>query len=122
MDFTTTGISKTLHHRMNKKGNNNDKESASIGFKLDSEFLRALEARADALGASRHLLAKQYVILALTENEERVKLNHFIESLLREIIELRRDCALATEALLVSAGQATEEQSRAWIKGNFRRD
>jgi hypothetical protein len=107
---------------MNKKTTQSDKESASIGFKLDSEFLRALEARADALGASRHLLAKQYVILALSENEERAKLNHFIESLLREIIELRRDCALATETLLVSAGQVSEKDSRTWIAQNFRRE
>lgn len=96
--------------------------STLVGFKLDNDAFTVLEARASELGTSFHLLAREYVIQSLAQEEQLKVFIRSLEALLHELIELRKDCALSTEALLVSAGQANEQEARKWVSHNFRRE
>ena len=108
---------------MPKRTKDQSEQPASlVGFKLDAEAFAVLDARAKALGTSSHLLARQYVLLALTEDESRRELTQTLQALLAQLIELRKDCSLATQTLLVSAGKATVEQAEKWISENFLAD
>lgn len=94
--------------------------SAAINFRLqDEESWRVLSARAEALGVSPHQLARRYVIEVLQEAQERAALRAAVVELRQQVIGLREDIALATEALLARAGKVTDEKARAWVEENF---
>ena len=108
--------------RKPKAAGNDEKAATLVGFKLDNEAFSVLEMRATELGTSHHLLAREYVIESLAREDHLKAFVRNLEALLHELIELRKDCALSTEALLVSAGQTTEQEARKWVSHNFRRE
>src|SRR5437868_6542635 len=106
--------------RKPKSSGSDASASTLVGFKLDNDAFSVLETRANELGTSHHLLAREYVIRSLAQEEHRQAFMQNLEALLHELIQLRKDCALSTEALLVSAGQTTEQEARKWVSQNFR--
>ncbi len=93
---------------------------ATVGFRLDAESRRVLMGRAKQLKVSPHELARHYVILMLHEAEERAMLREDTLELRRALIQLREDVATTAEALLVAAGEVSEEQAHAWVEEHFK--
>jgi len=93
---------------------------ATIGFRLDVEHGRVLAERAKTLGVSVHELARHYVLLMLHENDERSEVRDAIRALHQEIVEIRKDVVVSTEALLTSAGKVGASASRDWVRENLK--
>ena len=94
-------------------------KAGPISFRLDDAALDVLEQRAVQRRMSRHELARQYVEDELFETEERAALRDAIITLQRDLIHLRSDLALASEALLVSAGKVQPEEAHTWVEQNL---
>ena len=90
-----------------------------IGFRLDDEHKMVLFQRARLLKLSVHDLARQYTIQMLHETDERQQIISAIVALRDEIREARKDVAVSTQELLVSAGNSTVSQARGWVKENL---
>lgn len=93
----------------------------TISFRLDAETSRVLASRAAMLGCSPHLLAKQYVELALQESIERGQIAMTLLQLERLLRGVRDDLASTAVALLVKSGDVSEEDARTWVDENFAR-
>ena len=93
--------------------------SVTVGFRLEEEPLRALAERAARLNLSPHELAREYVLEALSEADERRALREAVGALHQQYDVLREDMALMAEALLISAGKVSEKEARDWVKRNF---
>ena len=91
-----------------------------ISFRLDGEPLRTLEEAAERGGFSAHEWAKKAVIRELKSGNLLPKIAMTGEALSAEMVELRKDLAVVTEALLVSAGKATSEQAAKFVKANLK--
>jgi len=94
--------------------------SSTIGFRVNDEIRRALCGKAELFGRSANDLARQYVIEALSTEEERSTLRQEVSRLRAEIAELREDLALVAKALLVSAGKVTPEVAETWAEENLK--
>ena len=94
--------------------------AATIGFRLDAQTRSILHKRAELFDRSPHDLARQYVLEALAQEEERSALRQEVSRLGAEIESLRVDLALAVKALLVSAGKVNPEIADAWIGENLK--
>lgn len=92
---------------------------ATISFRLDDPSSRVLAERATRLGVSPHELARHYVLEILQQAEERAALREAVVALHKEITGFREDIALATEALLASAGKVTDQEAHAWVEEHF---
>ncbi|MGE3312518.1 MAG: hypothetical protein AB7O66_21330 [Limisphaerales bacterium] len=84
----------------------------TITFRFDNENAVLLAERAARLKVSPHELAREYVLQALHEAEERAALH-------AAVIALRQDVGTAAGALLTSAGKMTREDALAWVKENI---
>ena len=93
--------------------------SSTIGFRVNDEVRRALNARAASFGRSANDLARQYVIEALSMGEERTALREEVSRLRAEITSLRVDVALAAKTLLVSAGKIEPHVAERWVEENL---
>ena len=91
----------------------------TIGFRLDEEIYAELSRRAAGLDVSPHELARHYALEVLREPEERTALRKVVNDLGLLLQETRKDIALATEALLISAGTLDEKKAREWTKRNL---
>ena len=91
----------------------------TIGFRLDDEHKMVLFQRARLLKMSVHDLARHYVIQALHEGDERQQIISAVVALRDEIREARKDVAVSTQELLISAGKGTLSQAREWVKENL---
>jgi hypothetical protein len=94
----------------------------TIGFRLKNENFVELSRRAKVLGVSPHELARHYVLEILSEKEERGALREAVNALGEYLAEVRKDIALAAEALLTAAGTVEEKDAREWAKKNLNRD
>ena len=83
-----------------------------ITFRLDDASAEVLLDRATRLQVSPHALARQYVREELLAAEER-------QALRQAVSALRQDVGLVAGVLLTSAGKASDEQARQWVKSNF---
>jgi hypothetical protein len=92
---------------------------ATIGFRVETEHGKVLLERAGSLGVSVHELARHYVILALTTKDERAELTNAITELQKELVEIRKDVAVAAEALLTSAGKVSPTDASNWVNENL---
>ena len=92
---------------------------ANIGFRLDPASLCVLAERAKQLGVSPHKLARRYLLEILHEPEERAALREAVVALHQQVTGTREDIALATEALLASAGKVSDAEARAWVAEHF---
>lgn len=99
----------------------NDNASATIGFRLDSDARKVLAKRAALFERSPHDLARQYVLQALLEGEEREQMREALSLLQEQVAELRSEFAHAVQVLLVSAGKIKPEDAEAWVAANFNR-
>ena len=91
-----------------------------ISFRLDGEPLSTLEVAAERAGMSVHEWAKRAVIRELESGNLLPKIAMTGDALSAEMVELRKDLAVVTEALLVSAGKATSEQAAKFVKANLK--
>ena len=91
----------------------------AVVFRLDSDNVQELSARAEKLGVSIHQLARHYTLEALGEKEKRRLEQQAIYALQQEIATLREDLTLCVEVLLVSAGKVSENDARDWVRENF---
>ena len=96
------------------------KEEKIIGFRVDSAQLSRLEDAAKMAGVSPHEWAKQATLKELEGHAQIPKLVLQSEVIKQELTELRKDLAVATEGLLVSAGKATHEQASKFVKANLK--
>ncbi len=92
--------------------------SEPTAFRLDPDDLAELKARAARLGVSHHQLARHYVEISLHGSDE--PLRKAMAAWQASVQLLRQDLALAVESLLISAGKASAEQARAYVKDTFR--
>ncbi len=107
------------HNQLRLKLTRGAPASVTIGFRLEEEYLCALVERAARLNVSPHELAREYVLEALSEGEERKALREAVGALHQRYDVLREDMALMAEALLISAGKVSEKEARDWVKRNF---
>ncbi|HOW64832.1 MAG TPA: hypothetical protein P5186_18190 [Candidatus Paceibacterota bacterium] len=93
---------------------------ATIGFRLDEKCVHVLALRASNLGVSPHSLAKHYVELALQQPETLISIGLALEQLRELNRQMRDDIATTAVALLTAAGDATEDEARAWADQNLK--
>ncbi len=91
-----------------------------ISFRLDGEALQSLEEVAERGSISIHEWAKRALLRELESGNLLPKIAMTGEALSAEMVELRKDLCVITEALLVSAGKATGEQAAKFVKANLR--
>ena len=91
-----------------------------ISFRIDGAQLSRLEDAAESAGMSPHEWAKRATVRELDSGGQIPKIALQTESIKQELIELRKDIAVATEGILVSAGKATNEQAARFVKANLR--
>jgi len=93
--------------------------SSTVGFRLDAESRRILDARAKLHECSSGHLARQYVLEGLMAQQEREALHAVITSLQNEVVSLREDLKIAVKALLVSAGKVDPQLAETWAENNL---
>lgn len=98
------------------------KEEKIIGFRLDGELRSRLEEAALRNGISLHEWARKAVIRELESESYLPKIALQNEALKQELLELRKDIAVSTEALLVSAGKSTPEHASKFVRANLKRE
>jgi hypothetical protein len=91
-----------------------------VSFRLDGDSLSALEEAAERAGVGVHEWAKKAVIRELESGNLLPKIAMTGEALSAEMVELRKDLSVITQALLVSAGKATSEQAAKFVKTNLK--
>lgn len=103
------------------------KAPETIGFRLDPASRIELAKRADRLGVSPHILAREYVIEMLHEAEERrqlreavTQLSEGVGTLFEAVFKSREELATVAEALLVHAGNVDPKKAHQWVEDNFR--
>lgn len=96
------------------------KEEKIVSFRLEGDNLLRLEEAAERAGLSVHEYSKRAVIRELESGNQVPKIALQTESIKQEIVELRKDLAVATEALLVRAGKSTLEQAANFVNENLR--
>lgn len=96
------------------------KESKTIGFKAGGELLLRLQEIAKRDGVSAHEWARRAIIRELDSGSQIRKIALNAEAIIQELAELRKDVAVATEAVLVSGGKASLEQAAKFVKINLR--
>ena len=107
---------------MPRKQTSPTEKKDTIGFRLSPDQMEVLEAtvRRTCPGMSVHLYVKSIVLEQLGMEEAPKEESADIH---RELQELRREIALATEALLVSSSGGmepiTREQAKEWVRKNF---
>lgn len=101
----------------------------NVAFRLDAEFIQALEDKAAQRKQNRHKLARDYVVDALKSKETLQdtlealgKLYAEVQVMRREVQFLRQDLALATESLLHSAGKISPDDASQWAAENLNVD
>lgn len=72
------------------------------------------------LKISVHELARHYVQLALHEKEDRSDIQSGILAMHKEMREMRKDIAVATEGLLTSGGKVEDDAAREWVRENLK--
>ena len=95
------------------------KDEKIIGFRLDNSLLSRLEEAAERAGISPHEWAKRATTRELESGSQLPKLALQSEVIKQKLHELRKDLAVMTEALLVSAGKASSEQAARFVKANL---
>jgi hypothetical protein len=91
----------------------------TVGFRLDDEHKLVLFERARLLKMSIHELARRFVIERLHEADERQQLIGAMLGLRDEVAEARKDIAISTQELLVSAGRAKFSDAQGWVAENL---
>ena len=95
---------------------------ATIGFRLDVDGRKALQARANEAGVSPHVIARAIVEQVLETGgslAELIAIYREVVELRREVSELRIAFSTATAVLLVSAGRTTAEAAKEWVEKNL---
>jgi hypothetical protein len=96
------------------------KDEKIIGFRVDKSLQSRLELAAEEAGISPHEWAKRAAIRELDSGSLLPKLALQSEVMRQELIEIRKDIAVATEGILVSGGKATNEQASRFVKANLK--
>ena len=82
-----------------------DQSPGVIAFRLDPESEQILAERAAALGVSRNILARRYLIEVLEASEERTALREAVNAANGNLTLFYNNFIFAVEAVLVSAGR-----------------
>lgn len=85
-----------------------------INFRLKEPAMSVLAERAADKGLSPNQLARDYVMEALQEQEQRAELRKAVDA-------CRRDLAAATAAILQASGNVSEANIEAWVRENLNR-
>lgn len=97
----------------------------TVGFRLNTEDRKLLQAHALQAGVSAHDLARTFVEQVLKSGGSitaLLALHEEITALRDELSTLRRDIAVSTAVLLVSAGRTSAETARSWVEKNLREE
>ena len=94
----------------------------TIGFRLSTDDRKLLQAHAIQAGVSAHVLARAFVEQVLRSGGSitaLLALHDEISTLRGELSKLRRDIAVSTAVLLVSAGRSSTEAAKSWVENNL---
>jgi hypothetical protein len=95
----------------------------TIGFKLSGENLERLEKVASNAGMTVHEFARDALIAKLTAKDEEERALHKMSmrllSIEAAVVEVRKDIAVSTEALLINGGVSTADAAR-WTDEKLR--
>lgn len=92
------------------------KQSENVTFRLPLPLYNELLQWAEAEKTSDGLLARRLVI----EGLRRHSLSEELALLHEQIAEMRKDLAIATQAVLVNGGKTKADDAKAWVKQNLR--
>jgi hypothetical protein len=95
------------------------KDEKTIGFRVDKTLLSRLEEAAKRAGISPHEWAKRATVRELDNQNQIPKIALQTEAIKQELVELRKDFAVATEGILVSVGKSSELASK-FVKENLK--
>ena len=93
---------------------------ATIGFRLDEEYMRFMRQKAESLHTSVGELARSYVLDMLCLSEQLDRLGYVITNLWEDSNKLRRDLALSVETLLVISGKVSRAEAEKWVDKNLK--
>ena len=96
------------------------KDDKTIGFRVDNDLFSRFEEVSKREGIGPHEWVKQAALRELEGYNQIPKIALQTEVIKQELVELRKDLAVATEGILVSAGKATHEQASKFVKANLK--
>ena len=95
----------------------------TIGFKLSGDNLGKLEESASRLGMTVHEFAREALIAKLNAKDDEENALHTMSmrliSIEAALVEVRKDIAVSTEALLINGGTSTADAAR-WTDEKLR--
>ena len=91
-----------------------------IGFRLSEDEAVDLAERASEEGRSPHQMAHDLVVKSLESDGGGEQLGGKLESLQRQMLELREELSLVAEVLLANAGKATPAEASLWADQNMK--
>lgn len=92
-----------------------------VTVRFDREVIEALRERAEVRQTQLVELIRQMVmeVLFVASPEPSSKLLDEIAAIRSELLELRKDIAVSTEAILVDGGNVEPELARSWVERNL---
>ncbi len=91
-----------------------------ISFRLSEDEAADLAERASEEGRSPHQMAHDLVLKSLEMTGGAEPLGEKLESLQRQMLELREELSLVAEVLLANAGKVTPAEASQWADQNIK--
>ena len=95
-------------------------EQKVISFRLGGERLSTLETMAKKAGMTPHEFAREALVQRLSDEGDIHRLNLKVTNLEIEMVELRKDLAVSTQAILVGAGKVSVKEAEEFVRDNLR--
>jgi hypothetical protein len=91
-------------------------DSDLVSFRLEAEFRKLLQERAEAHGQPKaNLFARTLLQRALTDTAD-AELRHEMEGIRADLRRVRGDIATAVFVLLVKVAKEDPEKAKAWVR------
>jgi hypothetical protein len=92
-----------------------------IAFRLPGDALEQVEQAAKRRAVSVNELARETLLAALSTEEDSHRIALRVTAIEGELSELRRDLAVATQAILVTAGKVPPEEAEKFAREKLRK-
>jgi len=97
------------------------KSDKVISFRLNGDVLEQIEDSAKRRAVSVNELARETLLAALSADEDSHRMALRVTAIEGELLELRRDLAVATQAILVTAGKVPPEEAEKFAREKLRK-
>lgn len=97
------------------------KSDKVISFRLNGDALEEAEEASKRRAITVNELARESLLASLSSDEEIHRVGLRVTSIESELSELRRDLAVATQAILITAGKVSPEDAEKFAREKLRK-